>query len=178
MKGFNMKKLAALGIGAALVGSALAPVVSAAAYNNLDTLGVDDIVGSNGVPLVDVVGGSNAMPSDIVWAGNIATRIAQLATIPAGEAPGAVTVDVTVGGTVSTVGVGNEDKNTLDFRSGSHEFAPIKANNGDIPMLADEGSWEYKWAGDTVTISIDENVVVNGDVMPQTQGDGLTQANW
>jgi|SaaInl8_200m_RNA_FD_contig_31_1874576_length_2655_multi_9_in_0_out_0_1 hypothetical protein len=181
MKGLNIKKVVAIGIGAALVGSALAPVVSAAnmVEGGLDGLARDNIVDDMGAPVVDVVVGSGAAVSDVVWAGNIAAKVAQLATTSTETAAGegviaGATVDLTVGGQSVVSGVGNTDKNTLDFRTGVHEFMPIKATNGDIPLvLADESSWEYKWSGDTTTIALDENIVVNGQVMPQTDGDGI-----
>ncbi|MCD6247259.1 MAG: S-layer protein, partial [Candidatus Diapherotrites archaeon] len=85
MKRLNVKRLAALGAGIALLGTALAPVVSA-----ID-LTKSDIVNDAGQPVVDVVVGSNAKVSDAIWAGNIATKIAQLAYT---ETP--VSVDVTL----------------------------------------------------------------------------------
>jgi len=36
MKGLNVKRLAAIGVGAALVGSALAPIVSAVSVSQID----------------------------------------------------------------------------------------------------------------------------------------------
>jgi len=110
MKGFNVKKLVAIGIGAALLGSAVAPIVSASNVQK------DDIYNASGSPKVNIVIGSQAALSDAVWAGNLAAKIAEKAattgrvsvsaTGEGGESASELdlsdlTVDVTVGGTVS-----------------------------------------------------------------------------
>lgn len=76
MKRLNVKKLAAVGAGAALMSSALAlPVV--AQY----TPTLDDLIGNDGKPNVTVVVGEKAAVSDVLWAGKIAAKIAQLAPL-------------------------------------------------------------------------------------------------
>ncbi len=72
MKGLNVKKLAAVAAGAALVGSALLPIVTAAASDLTKT----DIY-SDGTPAVNIVVGASAAVSDVVWAGNIAAAVAR-----------------------------------------------------------------------------------------------------
>src|SRR3989344_8065182 len=87
MKGLNIKKLAAVVAGGALLGTAFAPIVSA-----LD-LTKTDVFNDTGSPIVKVVVGSSSAPSDGVWAGNIAAAIANKArtykTVDVGGAPGA-----------------------------------------------------------------------------------------
>jgi len=103
MKGLNVRKLAAIAVGGALVGSALAPLAAAI------TLDKDDVIGSSGQPTVSVtVGTKGAGVSDFVWAGNIAAKVAQLATVDTPLSGGAgsctvsdLTVDLTSGGEVS-----------------------------------------------------------------------------
>ncbi|MDO8538429.1 MAG: S-layer protein [archaeon] len=108
MKGFNVKKLAAIAAGAALIGGAIMPIATGL------TLQKSDLYSSSGSPTVDVVVGSNAAISDVVWAGNIAAKLAMNAGNSApvtctatGTCDNAtpsiegLTVDFTVGGTVT-----------------------------------------------------------------------------
>ncbi|MFH1696689.1 MAG: S-layer protein [Candidatus Diapherotrites archaeon] len=107
MKGLNIKKLAAVATGAAMVGAALAPLAGAM------TLSKSDIYAASGSPAVSVVVGSHAMVSDAVWAGNIATKIAEKAYVmktvnvsgEAGSGSSAtvdnIEVELSIGGTVS-----------------------------------------------------------------------------
>ena len=60
MKGFNVKKLAAIATGAALLATAIAPIVSATNATK------DDIYNSSGSPNVNIVIGSEAALSGIV----------------------------------------------------------------------------------------------------------------
>ncbi len=126
MKGFNVKKLAAIATGAVLLGTAIAPLVSATNVTK------EDIYNKDGSPKVNIVVGSEAAVSDAVWAGNLAAKIAEKAyttqavevSATAGDGDiGAnldlsnLTVDVTVGGTV-TFGAGSKVYNVL-LNSGS-----------------------------------------------------------
>ena len=104
MKGLNVKRIAAIGLGAALVGSALAPAVMAAVYSNMTDLKKENIVDTTGTPVVDIVVGSMGQAPDVVWAGNIAAKVAQLATTDVAGS-GTKTVDITVGGTATTAAV-------------------------------------------------------------------------
>ncbi|MBT4192453.1 MAG: S-layer protein [Candidatus Diapherotrites archaeon] len=175
MKGLSIKKVVAIGLGAALVGSALAPVVSAANMTptGLDDLTVDDVVSSAGVPVVDVVVGSNAGVSDVVWAGNIAARVAQLATTAVGGESGATSVDVTVGGVQTTVGSGNTDENTLSLTANWSEFNSIKADYSDSAVFANIAGRTIKNAAVESQINIDENVEVIADAKFQSIADGV-----
>jgi len=150
MKGLSIKRIAAIGLGAALVGSALAPVVSAANVvpTGLDELTVNKdksiVIDTTGAPAVDVVVGANAAVSDVVWAGNIAARVAQLATISTGTG-GAATVDVTVGGSTVVSGEGTDE----DFAFvGGIASVNLEADDGDTTVLSDD-SVEYKVDGDS-----------------------------
>ena len=181
MKGLSIKKVAALGIGAALIGMSLAPVVSAANVtpNGLDSLTVDKdksvVVDSMGVPVVDVVVGSNAAVSDVVWAGNVAAKVAQLATKAASGVGGVAdaTVDVTVGGTTSTTGSGNTDENVMEFVNGYDEFTLMKADYSDSSQFANIAGRTIRNAATESQINIDENLEVTADVEFQSVADGI-----
>ncbi|MEM2963152.1 MAG: S-layer protein [Candidatus Anstonellales archaeon] len=71
MKGINVRKIAALASGVALLGASVS--VAQVMYGNTELVDV------NGQPLVKVVVGANAAASDGVAAANIAARIANLA---------------------------------------------------------------------------------------------------
>ena len=146
MKGLNVKKLAAIATGAALLGTAIAPIVSATNATK------DDIYNSNGSPKVNIVVGSEAALSDAVWAGNLAAKIAEKAatsrsvSVSATGAEGGaggldlsdLTVDVTVGGTV-TFGAGTKRYN-VNLNSGSTqaEFEVLTGQaQGDGNALTD-----------------------------------------
>ncbi|MEK6958280.1 MAG: S-layer protein [archaeon] len=125
MKGLNVKKLAAIATGAALLGTAIAPIVTATNVTK------NDIFDSTGSPNVNIVIGSQAQLSDAVWAGNLAAKIAEKAattkqvSVSATGEGGAgadvdlsdLTVDITVGGTIS-FGAGSKNYNVL-LSSGS-----------------------------------------------------------
>ncbi len=164
MKGLNIKKIAAIGLGAALVGSALAPVVSAANMvpNGLSGLARDHIVDSTGAPVVDVVVGSGAAVSDVVWAGNIAAKVAQLATTSTG-AGGAVTVDVTVGGTQSTAGNGQTVESVMDFSAQEATFNGIQVTDSKMEGLVNETSAKLTWAGTEYTTTVKEVLKATAD---------------
>jgi hypothetical protein len=175
MKGLNIRKVAAIGIGAALVGSALAPVVSAAnmVSGGLDSLERDHIVDSTGAPVVDVVVGSSAAVSDVVWAGNIAAKVAQLATVSAGEATGETTVDYTVGGSTSVTGEGEDDE--IRFSNGAAAI-DLLADDGDTSILSDT-SVDYDINGDSEDdIDVEEILYTDSSALYaslQTDGDGI-----
>lgn len=175
MKGFSIKRLAAIGIGAALVGSALAPVFSAAITPNVSTILKANIVDSTGAPVVDIVVGANAAASDVVWAGNIAARVAQLATTAGSCAGGEAAdkaVNFTVGGTQSTTGSGNTDENYLDLASTGVEFNPIKADYSDSTKFVNQTGAKYRWSSTDYYINIDDNVQVTSGVSVQSTADG------
>ena len=76
MKGLSIKRLAAVGIGAALIGTAVAPVVSA----DFAGLTRGDLYNeATGAPMASVAAGPEAMTSDWAWAANIAAALASKA---------------------------------------------------------------------------------------------------
>ncbi|HLC78830.1 MAG TPA: S-layer protein [archaeon] len=148
MKGFNVKKLAAIATGAALLGTAIAPIVSAT------NVAKEDIYNSDGSPKVNIVVGSQAAVSDAIWAGNLAAKIAEKAattktvSVSATGAGGDVgagldlsdlTIDVTVGGTI-TFGAGSKKYNVnLNSGTGSGDAEVLTAMDGgsDTNALTD-----------------------------------------
>lgn len=170
MKGLNIKKVAAIGIGAALIGSALAPVVSANQVpGGLSGLDRSDIVSATGQPVVDVVVGSNAAVSDVVWAGNIAARVAQLATTSvaggAGEVTGA-TVDVTVGGQTQVSGAGVLREAEANFSAA--ELTNILVGDSRMPTLVNNSSAKLRLDNLDVTTTVKEELVGSMDARFQS----------
>ena len=178
MKGLSVKKLAAVALGGALIGSALAPVVSAAVTSNVDTLQKSDVVSATtGDPVVNVaVGSMGAAPSDYVWAGNIAAKVAQLATVDKsvtitggdGGTPDltGVTVDVTVGGDVSYA---TESSKTYEGSSYPLQSDPNSArelvkelSSAQLPFLTNE-TRTYRYAGTSYSIVAKETIGINID---------------
>ncbi len=167
MKGLNIKKLAAIAVGGALVGSALAPLAAAIDVSRAD------VVGASGAPVVDVVAGNNAQAGDFVWAGNIAAKIAQLATVDASLAggegsatPTGLSVDLAVGGSSSysteyaktydgtSYALNNDASTTAEFLK--------NATHGQLPFLTNE-TQSYRHAGSTYNISVKETVGIEVD---------------
>jgi len=170
MKGLNIKKIVALGLGAALVGSALAPAVMAAAYSNLTeklTSKSQIIDSATGAPVVDVVVGTIGRPIDVVWAGNIAAKVAQMATVPTGS--GAATVDLTVGGSTSISGNGDTVESAVSFANPETAFEGIQVTDSKMPSLVNETSATLTWAGADYTTTVKE--VLKGTMDVGFQGD-------
>ncbi|MDD3083695.1 MAG: S-layer protein [Candidatus ainarchaeum sp.] len=168
MKGLNIKKVVALGIGAALVGTALAPVVSAANMvpEGLTGLEATDVVSSTGTPIVDIVVGSTAAVSDVVWAGNIAAKVAQLSRVAAGAAGGCgdCVVNATVGGTITTTGAGETAEGVFDFSNQEAGLAAIQVTNTQMPSLVNEPVAKVKWDStsySSTSVSEDLNAVID-----------------
>ncbi|MDD5163350.1 MAG: S-layer protein [Candidatus ainarchaeum sp.] len=180
MKGLNIKKLAAVAVGSALVGSALAPIVAAAVLNTADQLTKADLVNTTtGAPTVQVAVGSNAAISDFIWAGNIAAKVAQLATteqpvvVTAGGEGGSTptisdkTVDVTVGGTQtysSTASYLMTDSNyPLNSGTGesAHEFIK-ELGNGQLQFLTNSTK-TYTYNGSTSSVLMKEEIHIDAD---------------
>ncbi len=171
MKGINVRKLAAIVTGAALLGSAVAPMVSAA------TVQKSDVYNADGTPKVNIVVGSDAKISDGIWAGNHAAKIAEKAqtkkTVDVtggsgtpGSASGNVdlsnlTVDVTVGGTV-TYGAGSKTYN-INLNSGSAA--------GDVEVLTAMDSSDSNALTSQLPHLVNKSITVkvnNGDQANQT----------
>ncbi|MFH1587318.1 MAG: S-layer protein [Candidatus Diapherotrites archaeon] len=175
MKGLSIKKLAAVGIGAALVGTALAPMVSAAL-----SLQKSDIYGASGSPNVSIIVGSDAQVSDGVWAGNIAAKIAEKATMTKtvsvsgspGEGGGSdasvsgLSVDLTIGGTVSYGAGSKQYKINLNSTAGRSEVDAANdtnaLTNAQLPHLYNQ-SLSQKVNGVTTTPTIQEKIGVEVD---------------
>ena len=172
MKRLNVKRLAAIGVGAALVGSAVAPLAYAGVMSNVDKLTKGDIVNASGNPVVSVVAGNNADVSDWIWAGNIAAKVAQLATVEkqvtvsgaaadqnvsAGADPNA-TVDFTVGGTVTVKG-GKTFFDNLSSTTQEVNFSSQTVTNGSIPSLIYQGNKSYTVNGTTRTVTMQEQLI-------------------
>jgi len=167
MKGLNIKKLAAIAVGGALVGSALAPLAAAIDVSKAD------VVGASGAPVVNVVVGNNAGASDFVWAGNIAAKVAQLATVETAVAggegsatPSGLNVDLAVGGdsTYSTEYAKTYDGTSyaLDSTASSTaEFLKV-AGSGQLPFLTNE-TISYRYNGATYNIAVKEQVGLEVD---------------
>ncbi|MBI4043623.1 MAG: S-layer protein [Candidatus Diapherotrites archaeon] len=168
MKKLNVKKLAAVGAGAALVGMAVAPIVSAALTPSEVKSAVYDASGS---PLVNVVVGSEAATSDAIWAGNIVRKIVEKATTTGtvtvqGSGPGGalgtaevtdLSVDLTIGGTVTYENAKLYDTNYLDSRSGGTSFEYKDKQNGksQLDFFAD-ASKTYTWGSSAYTLTVKE----------------------
>jgi len=167
MKGLNIRKLAAVVVGGALVGSALAPLAAAIDITKAD------VIGASGAPVVNIVAGINADASDFVWAGNIAAKVAQLATVDTaltgGEGtatPSGLSVDLAVGGesSYSTEYAKTYDGTNYDFNnmSGGTEFIKMPGH-GQLPFLYN-ASKSYRWEGSTYNTTIKETIGIELDV--------------
>ena len=170
MKGLNIRKLAAIAVGGALVGSALVPLAAAI---NVDKA---DVVGASGSPVVSVVAGTNAAASDFVWAGNIAAKVAQLATVESSVTGGTGTatptdlsVDLAVGGSSS---YSTEYAKTYDGTSYPLDNDPASddirefvksATHGQLPFLTNETK-SYRHDGSSYNISVKDNVGIEAQV--------------
>ncbi len=169
MKGLNVRKLAAIAVGGALVGSALAPLAAAI------TLEKSNIVNSSGTPIVNVVVGTNgAAVSDFVWAGNIAAKVAQLATVESDVTGGTGTadptdlsVDLAVGGEVtyskdySYTYYGTSYPLLSMDNDAAMEFRKV-VGVGQLPFLTNETK-SYRYNGATYDIVVKETVGIEAD---------------
>ncbi len=171
MKGFNIKKLVTIAVGAALVGSAVAPI-AAAAFTDLTK---SDVVDASGSPVVDIVVGSRAAVSDVVWAGNIAAKLAQLATKTTAVTGGAgaasptvsdISVTVAVGGTTTVTGGktfftssgSTSDFNSASLASSEPNFTDQNVTNSNVPALKYYGSKAYTLNNTSYTTTMQEKL--------------------
>ncbi|MEM4662953.1 MAG: hypothetical protein QXM75_02945 [Candidatus Diapherotrites archaeon] len=180
MKKMNVKRLAALGAGIALLGTALAPVVSAI------TLTRSDVINANGAPVYEIVVGAKAS-NDALWAGNIAAKLAQLAytttpvtctvdrsTIGTGEevkpqpSLSDLSVELVIGGE-TTYGEGTAyiyDDSYLDSMS-AELGSPLELGNAKISTLIND-SWSYTYNGAKYSQTVKEFIYVNPDAKFET----------
>ncbi len=168
MKGLSIKKLAAIAVGGALVGSALMPLAAAMDISK------SDVIGANGSPVVNIVAGNAAAASDLVWAGNIAARVAQLATVETsltgGEGtatPTDLTVDLAIGGssTYSTEYAKTYSGSNYAFDNNTASVSEfVKApTNGQLPFLYN-ASKSYRYNGSSYNTNMKESIGINTDV--------------
>ncbi len=184
MKSLNVKKLAAIGAGATLMGMALAPMAAA--------LTKEDVLKGDGTPF-DVVVGLGAAHGDYLWGGNIGAKLAQLATEdtavsctatgwmegkgPTGEPvekdcemTESLAVDLAIGGTtVIKSGTGyTYDDAYLD--SGTTVEWSAEIGNSKIDNLLDE-RWSYVYNNSTYTQTVKEFIGITADAKFDTQND-------
>jgi len=167
MKRLDVKKLAAIGAGAALIGLALAPMAAAA-------LTKDQVLKGDKTPF-DVVVGKNAATSDYLWAGNIAAKLAQLATDdtevsclatgwkegkgPTGEGTSkactGLNVDLTIGGTQTYSSETSKPYTTtnLDSAAGQAEFLAELGQSQLGTLYKETKNWRYKTSNYSQTIT-------------------------
>ncbi len=172
MKGFNIRKLATIAAGAALIGSAVAPIAAAA----LTDLTKSDVIDATGAPVVDIVVGSHAAVSDVVWAGNIAAKLAQLATkttaVTGGSGTGTATVDsisvkIAVGGTTTVTGGKTffSDMNSAALASSEANFTDQNVTESNIPSLKYYGSKTYTWNNSSYSTTMQEKLNFSSQAM-------------
>src|SRR3989338_5209836 len=184
MKGLSIKKLAAVGIGAALVGTALAPIVSAISLSRGDLYDA-----TTGEPVVKVVAGADAGYSDWVWAGRIAAKIASKAyttgtvstSVAGGVSGGTATPTIEDVSAVFSLGrtltIGGENVKSVKFdlntgittefdrkeegvSSGTDGIVTLQ--QGALPFLRKETV--TKRVGNTTSdVTVEEQVQVQGD---------------
>ncbi len=166
MKGLSIKKLAAIAVGGALVGSALAPLAAAIDISK------SDVIGATGSPVVNVVAGDMAAASDFVWAGNIAARVAQLATVETsltgGEGsatPTDLTVDLAIGGSTSysTEYAKTYDGSNYPLSNAANSPEFIKAaSSGQLPFLTNTTK-SYRYNSSSYNITVKETIGITAD---------------
>ncbi|MBI4210627.1 MAG: S-layer protein [Candidatus Diapherotrites archaeon] len=188
-----MKKLAAIATGAALLGTAAAPMVAA-----IDIKKSDIFDSATGAPIVNIVVGSDAQVSDGIWAGNLAAKIASKAgtsktvdvkvNADANGGTGAsgsvnladLTIDVTVGGTVSISSSSSyRFKGRLDSQTGSTSAPEISTGNDTNVLKSGQLSYLHNAAvkqkvdNNATNPTIEERIGVVADAKQNTTGSGV-----
>lgn len=177
MNGLKVRKLAAVVAGGALLGAAMAPMVSA--INSSEAKSV--VYNADMSPVVNVVVGKNAAVSDGVWAGNIARKIVEKAvkemtyTGGAGGSGTAVVSDLSavlaLGGTVTVTGGKTFDTANLNSASGNAAVEYGQSLSEDpLSFLKDE-SISYKYNGSSTSIDVRETIGVDLDAKFDTDED-------
>ncbi len=179
MKGLNVKKLVALGAGAALVGAALAPLATA-----ID-LQKSDLVNSQGQIAVDIVVASNAGITDVLWGGNIAAKVAQLGVaetpvtvekawaegVNLGEEttvdvePTDLSVDLAIGGTTTTYSEESSktyETDTLNSTSGTAAEWIKELTSSQLSFLYNSTD-NFKYEGTNYSQTIKEKIGIEAD---------------
>ena len=172
MRGFEVKKLVAIAAGAAMVGTALAPFALAAAPTKADLYDL-----ASGQPKINVAVGSKAALSDAVWAGNIAAKLAEKATVKktaaasgaAGTAKAEVkdkSVDLVVGGKVVFGAGSKEVKVAMDSASATgatQRELDLNAFTSSTLTHLYNTSLSEKRAGSNYSITVQEQVYLTAD---------------
>lgn len=177
MNGLKVRKLAAVVAGGALLGAAMAPMVSA--INSSEAKSV--VYNADMSPVVNVVVGKNAAVSDAVWAGNISRKIVEKAvkemtyTGGAGGSGTAVVSDLSavlaLGGTVTVTGGKTFDTANLNSASGNAAVEYGQSLSEDpLSFLKDE-SISYKYNGSSTSIDVRETVGMDLDAKFDTDQD-------
>ncbi len=166
MNGLKVRKLAAIVAGGALLGAAVAPMVSAITSSEAKSV----VYSAEMSPNVNIVVGSNAAVSDGVWAGNIARKIVEKAVVDktgtGSGAGGNVSVTdlaavLSLGGSVTVTGGKTFNNINLDSVRSGNEY---EQSIGKDPLsFLKEESLSYKFNGSSSSIDVKETVGVQLD---------------
>jgi len=173
MNGLKVRKLAAIVAGGALVGAAVAPMVSAITSAEAKAV----TYGADMSPLVNIVVGSSAAVSDGVWAGNIARKVVEKAVIQkvgTGSGNGSVSVTdlaavLSLGGTVTVSGGKTFNSATLNSVSTTAEYQQ-EIGVDPLAFLTDK-TLSYRFNSSNTDITVKEKVGVTLDAKFDTDKD-------
>ncbi len=173
MNGLKVRKLAAIVAGGALVGAAVAPMVSAITSGEAKAV----TYGADMSPLVNIVVGSSAAVSDGVWAGNIARKVVEKAVIQkvgTGSGNGSVSVTdlaavLSLGGTVTVSGGKTFNSATLNSVSTTAEYQQ-EIGVDPLAFLTDK-TLSYRYNSSNTDITVKEKVGVTLDAKFDTDKD-------
>ncbi len=163
MNVLKVRKLAAIVAGGALLGAAMAPMVSAITSAEAKSVTYNAEMSPN----VNIVVGSSAAVSDGVWAGNIARKVVEKAVMEkvytGGTGTGtAVVTDIAavlaLGGTVTTSGGKTFDNTPLNSTGATAEYSS-DIGKDPLSFLTDK-SLSYKYNGSSTSIDVKETVGV------------------
>ncbi|MEK6970622.1 MAG: hypothetical protein AABW68_02915, partial [archaeon] len=175
MNGLKVRKLAAILAGGALLGAAVAPMVSAVSSPEAKSV----VYNADMSPVVNVVVGKTAAVSDGVWAGNIARKIVEKAVmtkIYTGGGSGSGTAVVTdlaavlsLGGTVTVTGGKSFNNVKLTSNGSANEY---EQSIGKDPLaFLTEKTVSYKFNDSSTNIDVKETVGVQLDAKFSTDSD-------
>lgn len=173
MNGLKVRKLAAIVAGGALVGAAVAPMVSAITSAEAKAV----TYGADMSPLVNIVVGSSAAVSDGVWAGNIARKVVEKAVmqkVGTGSGNGSVSVTdlaavLSLGGTVTVSGGKTFNSATLNSVSTTAEYQQ-EIGVDPLAFLTDK-TLSYRFNSSNTDITVKEKVGVTLDAKFDTDKD-------
>lgn len=167
MNGLKIRKLAAIVAGGALLGAAMAPMVSAITSAEAKSVTYNAEMSPN----VNIVVGSSAAVSDGVWAGNIARKVVEKAVMEkvyTGGAAGSGTAVVTdlsallsLGGTVTVTGGKTFNTSNLVSNGNGQEY---EQSIGKDPLsFLNEKTVSYKYNDSSTSIDTKETIGVGLD---------------